>query len=163
MKTLLLVFVVLLFLLTLLSSFGGSIRTNEPFYDATPALREEETYTNTMPPADMMPQPENFYPTMDANKPMESFYANLGTPLKQEAQEDFYSDVPSIPMSTVSSAMPMPTMDNVPKPPSFPTMAVPETKNDAVADQEREQYVNYEKIEVPEPFFNDDKFAGAPL
>lgn len=41
MKKLLLVFVVLLFLLTLLSSFGGSIRPAEPFYDTTPAVLPE--------------------------------------------------------------------------------------------------------------------------
>lgn len=41
MKKLLIVFIVLLFLLTLLSSFGGSIRTAEPFYDATPAYTPE--------------------------------------------------------------------------------------------------------------------------
>lgn len=37
MKTLLIFFIVLLFLLTLLSSFGGSIRPKEPFYDDVPA------------------------------------------------------------------------------------------------------------------------------
>jgi hypothetical protein len=40
MKTLLIVFAVLLFLLTLLSSFGGSIRPAEPFYDPIPAMNE---------------------------------------------------------------------------------------------------------------------------
>lgn len=37
MQTLLVVFVALLFILMLLGSFGGSIRT-EPFYDSTPAI-----------------------------------------------------------------------------------------------------------------------------
>lgn len=40
MKTLLIVFAVLLFLLTLLSSFGGSIRPAEPFYNPIPAMNE---------------------------------------------------------------------------------------------------------------------------
>lgn len=44
MKTVLIVFVVLLFLLTLLTSFGGSIRrtASEPFYDSNPAVTENE-------------------------------------------------------------------------------------------------------------------------
>lgn len=50
MKTLLIVFAVLLFLLTLLSSFGGSIRSTEPFYDPVPAVRKEE-YTRPNPPS----------------------------------------------------------------------------------------------------------------
>lgn len=42
MKTILVTFAVLLFLLTLLGSFGGSIYTNEPFFDAVPAVKEEQ-------------------------------------------------------------------------------------------------------------------------
>lgn len=41
MKTIVVTFAVLLFLLTLLGSFGGSIRTNEPFYNPIPAVKEE--------------------------------------------------------------------------------------------------------------------------
>jgi len=191
MKTLLLVFVVLLFLLTLLSSFGGSIRTNEPFYDANPALKEEEEpYTNTMPHESMMNSPhppESFYQNAGANQSMERFYSNLQDPMKSDSHESFYSDVPmnvsmdgtpSMPMPTTGSTpsttmptatnipsnMPLPTMGNVPQPPALPPMTVTGATNDAVADQqEREQYVNYKKVDVPEPFFNDDKFAGAPL
>lgn len=42
MKTIFVTFAVLLFLLTLLGSFGGSIRTTEPFFDAVPAVKEEQ-------------------------------------------------------------------------------------------------------------------------
>lgn len=41
MKTIVVTFAVLLFLLTLLGSFGGSIRTTEPFYNPVPAVKEE--------------------------------------------------------------------------------------------------------------------------
>lgn len=44
MKTLLIVFAVLLLLLTLLSTFGGSIRANEPFYQEPAKDRNEYYY-----------------------------------------------------------------------------------------------------------------------
>lgn len=74
MRTLLIVFIVLLFLLTLLSSFGGSIRHAEPFYDEMPAEQmpsmetfeygnpEPPTYDTftEMPSADMPPVMESY-------------------------------------------------------------------------------------------------------
>ncbi len=58
--TLLIVFAVLLLLLTLLSTFGGSIRTGEPFYEPVAAAQYDpvsEYYTaaSDMPAAASMP------------------------------------------------------------------------------------------------------------
>ena len=72
MKNLLIVFIVLLFLLTLLSSFGGSIKVSEPFYDAKPAYKSKEPigYDVPNPPRYAtfnQPQQEHFYE--DAQQP----------------------------------------------------------------------------------------------
>ena len=114
MKTLLIVFVVLLFLLTLLSSFGGSIRPAEPFYDATPAEKmtfvdQPYSYSNPVPPR----------------------------------YDTFTTDIP-----------PATDMYSMPPPP----LTEPKTVqllggNDMM-----------QKIDVPEPFVNDDQIAaGAPF
>lgn len=60
MKTLLIVFAVLLFLLTLLSSFGGSIRPAEPFYDPIPAMNEVPPPASDMASSYMVPNPPNY-------------------------------------------------------------------------------------------------------
>jgi hypothetical protein len=48
-KTMLIVFAVLLFLLTLLASFGGSIKAGEPFYDSS--LLKRSPFIDSMPPS----------------------------------------------------------------------------------------------------------------
>jgi hypothetical protein len=85
MKELLIVFAVLLLLLTLLSTFGGSIRHSEPFYAPhkqskeyyydTPKLPPNEYYDNTNP---MMPPPisenyDNMMPPPSMSVPHEKF------------------------------------------------------------------------------------------
>lgn len=87
MRTLLIVFVVLLFLLTLLSSFGGSIRPAEPFFDAVPA--------------DMMPSYEGFSysdpqpPTYDTYADVPQGYTENYEDMPQVAEE--YQDMPPPP------------------------------------------------------------------
>lgn len=100
MKNLLIVFIVLLFLLTLLSSFGGSIRTTEPFYDATPAYTPEtfelpnpptyETYTNTN---NNTMNNEYFYQETGPEVPTYNTYNETSEPVQQDyvppSQESF--------------------------------------------------------------------------
>jgi hypothetical protein len=77
MRTLLIVFAILLLLLTLLGTFGGSIKYTEPFYDATPIKGQ---FSND---------------SVDDNMGMDkSEYRNIGDPEEDDATENFYNDMP---------------------------------------------------------------------
>lgn len=76
MKSLLITFAVLLFLLTLLSSFGGSIRSStEPFYqamDESALMREKEILErqlNALESVETYYQAPESMPMMDSNIP----------------------------------------------------------------------------------------------
>lgn len=71
MKNLLIIFIVLLFLLTLLSSFGGSIRHKEPFYDDSPAFVPPEM-PEELPPLPLIPMDEEEKP-IESMKIVEKF------------------------------------------------------------------------------------------
>lgn len=140
MKTLLISFAVLLFLLTLLSSFGGSIRT-EPFYDATPAVKTTQTARNTTTPP--MPQIYDSGATISAN-PLQS--------------------VPSMQQSMANAPAP-PTVPNMTVPPvenkAAATMpAMPATPT--APEKTQEPFTVMQKVDnVPSPF--SDNEYGAPL
>lgn len=92
MKTLLVTFAVLLFLLTLLSSFGGSIRVHEPYFEETPAVQpfvEEEAPKPELPPA----TPAASLQSMAAAVNMASSGATPTVP-KIETYEDHYVPEP---------------------------------------------------------------------
>lgn len=117
MKTILVTFAVLLFLLTLLGSFGGAIRTNEPFFDAVPAVKEEGllrgptminqindvlnmatngTAPKFQPPA-VAPEMYEDYPTSaPPTYTTEKFYEEAGpypnAPVSMPTTETFYQD-----------------------------------------------------------------------
>jgi hypothetical protein len=166
MKTILIVFAVLLFLLTLLSSFGGSIRTGEPFYDATPAVRKER-FTEK--------QKERFYnmPQLPRSYPAERFYQGPDAPMAPPSMTPPAMPPSGIPPSMTPPAMPpsgTPSMGQQtmtpPGPekkdnPMFPTSpaATPSVPNVPGA----ERFVNLEKFDIPEPFFNPDASVGAPI
>ena len=134
MKNLLLVFVVLLFLLTLLSSFGGAIRT-EPFYDSVPAITS-------------IPQPP-------VEKRATSGPATVTTP----TSPPIFNESPPVSASVVPIT---PSLENVPQAPSMTNMTVPPSTNNAVkVAQTEEPFTNYEKVDVPAPFY--DKDFGAPI
>lgn len=80
MRTILIVFAILLLLLTLLGAFGGSIKYSEPFYEVAQPSQleeeyenarkfEEETYEDMPPPAG--PGAEHYGTN---NKPKSEFY-----------------------------------------------------------------------------------------
>lgn len=93
MKTLLVTFAVLLFLLTLLSSFGGSIRVHEPYFEETPAVqppaKEHEATKAELPPA----TPAASLQSMAAAVNMASSGATPTVP-KIETYEDSYVPEP---------------------------------------------------------------------
>jgi hypothetical protein len=103
MNTVLLTFIVVLFLLTLLSSFGGSIRPSEPFYDETPvspvlpataetfyAEAEPSTMTLSMQSSDVPPPPAPTVPTPE-EKAKESLLATM-----KEVQSIAAQSVPTV-------------------------------------------------------------------
>ena len=71
MKTLLIVFAVLLLLLTLLSTFGGSIRQAEPFYAPPQNASGNQEYYYDYP---KMP-PNEFYDNQSPEMPVNENYA----------------------------------------------------------------------------------------
>lgn len=79
MKTIFVVFAILLFLLTLLSSFGGSIR-KEPYYDSNPAIIVPEGFFEEQKTS--MPAP----PTLA--KGPETDLSKLGVEEKKEKFEE---------------------------------------------------------------------------
>ena len=135
MKSLLIIFIVLLFLLTLLSSFGGSIKTSEPFYDASPAFQP------TAPPSFDIPHPEKFE-TFTMN---EHFNAH-------KMNETFYED------SAESPAVP----SLVPQNPQS-VSSQPAQTTEAYEEKKAEMFGNLEKFEIPEPFVDADSQVGAPF
>lgn len=158
MKTLLIVFAVLLVLLTLLSSFGGSIRTSaEPFYDATPAIVRGEKREDKFP--------DPYSPSYNYQQPnylQEAF--TTATPTMQNMP--FSPSDAQVPVA--SPTVPIPTMQNMPSAPSFPQMDMPPASNAAVEDRDKAtgpkvKLDTFEKFEVPEPFFGEDMQYGAPV
>ena len=137
MKNLLIVFIVLLFLLTLLSSFGGSIKVSEPFYDAKPAYKSKEPLGYDVP-----------------NPPR---YATFNQPTDQQEHfneypqpEHFYED------STQQPAAPVP--------PAFvPESTQMGSQPTALTASAAESFGNLEKFDIPEPFVNADIQTGAPF
>lgn len=144
MKTLLIVFVVILFLLTLLSSFGGSIRPAEPFYDASPAQvlgvgpskDQRLEYNSPVPPT---------YDTYTNDMPTYDTYTN-----EMPTYDTYVNDMPS----GMNQSMP-------PMPPGMsgmmPQGGGPKTVQ-LLGGSDMMQ-----KIDVPEPFVNDDDATGAPF
>lgn len=57
MRELLIIFVILLVLLMLISTFGGSIRQKESFVQAVPSVEEAEEKFDMMPPSFIPPAP----------------------------------------------------------------------------------------------------------
>lgn len=167
MKTTLIVFVVLLFLLTLLGSFGGSIRTSaEPFYDETSSIKVDPYGQATE--SEMK---EKLAPIMKGQAmDMEQFgfgdalngignavggavtgVSNaVGSVFKEE--EKFYNGD--------SGMSGVPTMDNMPNQPPMPNMTIPQIDNAAL---KQEDFYNYEKFDVPSPFEDFERETGAPL
>lgn len=149
MKTTLIVFAVLLFLLVLLSSFGGSIRTNEPFYNAVPAV------TSVAPPSQppsMMPpsQPPSMTPPMTPP----SMTPPMTPPVTPPS---------SMPPSMTPPAQP-PSMTPPPSTMSPPSMPPQQDEKPKISlTPKAEMYMNFEKFEVPEPFTNPDDVVGAPF
>lgn len=110
MKALLIVFAVLLLLLTLLSTFGGSIRPGEPFYQPeSPDYVPEKFQQPMMPPSEpFQDQGIPDYPTMSSSP--ERF--------KQPTREYFYE--PTAP------TMQAPSMPQLPPPPPPMPVMVPQ-------------------------------------
>lgn len=133
MKTLLISFAVLLFLLTLLSSFGGSIRS-EPFYDANPAI--EPTNPTTPPTYNFSaPSYDNTIQTMEnAPAPPEM------PPIDIPKVENKAAEAAGVPVPEPEQFMQMP-----------PFLSPPET------------YVDMQKVDnVPAPFANNEYGAPLP-
>lgn len=147
MKTLLIVFIVLLFLLTLLSSFGGSIRPKEPFYDDVPAYEPERFE---------LPNPEH-YETFNTN---ENGY--------NPANEYFYENATGATPSTSPSPSPSPSSEAEKKEDGgvlSTEIGSPTSKVSTPAPEGFMELIkSYEKFEVPEPFMNEDHAStGAPF
>ena len=140
MKTLLIVFIVLLFLLTLLSSFGGSIRPMEPFYDSIPAF-EPETFAvpekyETDDDALYNPSTEYFYEEVPANEKKQTG-AGMGAGMDAGNSSGIESTEVGSPSSKFSTPVPEGFL---------------------------EQIRGFEKFDVPEPFMNEEEATqGAPF
>ena len=151
MKSLLIVFIVLLFLLTLLSSFGGSIKTSEPFYDANPA------YQPTAPPSFDIPHPEKFETfTMNEyyNAQEKREHYNAQEKREHAGQMDhFYEDAAAASPTTPSL---------VPQNPQS-VSSQPAQTTETYEEKKHEKFGNLEKFEIPEPFVDADSQVGAPF
>lgn len=148
MKYIFVTFAVLLFLLTLLSSFGGAIRTNEPFYDPVPPTPIAGSESTEVAPTPVVPE-------VISTPPME-------TPVMLPAPA---VDLPP----TVPSADP-----SVAAPPADLTVAAPAVVEGFMTEYDIpsvDMYADYvEKFEmedVPEPYtdFEADQvgFNSAPV
>lgn len=152
MKNLLIIFIVLLFLLTLLSSFGGSIKVSEPFYDATPAYNSIEHFAYDVPNPPTYAtfshsdEPETFYqhtPGHDSDK--KDLYS-----LWKSKEERFYNE-------DGTSAIAAPPPSFVPESTQIGSQPTPLTA------EVRESFANVQKIDIPEPFVDADTTTGAPF
>ncbi len=88
MKTVFIVFAILLFLLTLLSSFGGSIR-KEPYYDSNPVIVPEgffEEQKESMPAPSLVKGPETDVSKLGLEEKKEKFEEEMN---EEEVPEPF--------------------------------------------------------------------------
>jgi cytoskeletal protein RodZ len=136
MNTVLITFIVVLFLLTLLSSFGGSIRPSEPFYDemppeVVPASSATETFYAE---ADATATPSPMTLSMQSSDVPPPPAPKEQTP-EEKAKESLLATMREVQSITAQS---VPTVD---------------------------KFTNLEKFEtgIPEPFEEDDLHVGAPF
>lgn len=132
-QTILVVFIVLLFLLTLLGSFGGAIRPREPFYDETPVYQPSEMTSMQAPSSRSAGQP------------------TLASGYMEPTRTATLAPTASIPT-------PPPITPDTPKNNANPTIQAPQEEENLT---ERFQVV--EKFEVPEAFEDFDAQLGAPF
>lgn len=100
MKTTLIIFAVLLFLLTLLAAFGGSIRYSEPFYDTVKSEHQSEllghqpesTQFYTIPQE--MGHPETYMDAASAVQQRERYEDNME--VLNQAQEIINTEDPGL-------------------------------------------------------------------
>jgi hypothetical protein len=102
-KTLLIVFAILLLFLTLLAAFGGSIRYSEPFYDVLPQQRKIKS---------------NFMPSIGGDETEFNEYFSSNQPSKDWIKHQKSKYVNSIPNNTSN---PLPTTTSLPTTPVAPT------------------------------------------
>jgi len=105
MRTLLIVFAILLLLLTLLGTFGGSIKYNEPFFDVVPTKKSQ--YAPLMG-GDITSRFENGPPTSMESMP------SLNIPQIPAQISQFFDGMPS----TMQTPMPAPSQEEFAKKPS---------------------------------------------
>ncbi len=116
MRTILIVFAILLVLLTLLGTFGGSIKYREPFYETSVyAEQEQRAGFEDMPPSDVVQQADMPPPTevdmsnvqmsdMPPPPPDSAYGANNlneianSLPVEQTPVEGFYEPPSQIPI-----------------------------------------------------------------
>lgn len=75
MRTILIVFAILLLLLTLLGAFGGSIKYSEPFYQVAKGTSDEEDFTQDQQPLGHAVPHSGFENQDDEDGPKSEFYA----------------------------------------------------------------------------------------
>lgn len=160
MKSLLIIFIVLLFLLTLLSSFGGSIKTSEPFYDANPAFQP------TAPPSFDIPHPEKFETfTMNEHLNAQEMNENFTA---QEVNEHFNAQVKHVYNSQKCKGKKECFYEDAAVPSLVPqnpqsVSSQPAQTTESYEEKKVEKFGNLEKFEIPEPFVDVDSQVGAPF
>lgn len=121
MRTILIVFAILLVLLTLLGTFGGSIKYREPFYEVSTFAEQEQRHSK-MNFEDMPPQidmPSSDMPSSDGmNVPM-SDMPPMGDEMPLPPPETDYG---SVDMSNIVNSLPVEGFyqgPSVPMPPGY--------------------------------------------
>lgn len=159
MKTTLIIFAVLLFLLTLLSSFGGSLRS-EPYinryekYEETQMSAQEK---KTLPMGSAMQQMPSAMQQMPSAYPQAPELSDM-TSQSQDSTGPMFSE-PSYPQYDSQETSYQLSEDQ------GLDMSVPIFKG-PVPEQNttgQEMYKNYPKIDFPEPFMNPNQEIGAPI
>ena len=140
MRTILIVFAILLVLLTLLGTFGGSIRQSEPFYDLSSTARTQlsqkknKFYDGQMP--EPLPSASSGIPELPkapfVDMPMPSSSGSaMHAPFENEQRmEHFYEQVPLMPddveQQRKATFANMPNLSSVPAAPKPPSQFVQE-------------------------------------
>lgn len=91
MRTVLLIFAVLLILLTLLSTFGGSLRTGESFIEESMPTFPEASTLPPMPPTLQEYQVPNITPPAQQPQPLKAIEGFEIAPYEKDEKEEFAS------------------------------------------------------------------------
>jgi hypothetical protein len=158
MKNILIVFAVLLFLLTLLSSFGGSIRPSEPFYEEASApmvseidrLKEQELALQRQ--LDQLNALNTQLSTMSGATPTMPIAAATAPTPTTGSMPMMPSSSNMVPPTYNPSEATMPAMQTMPTMPTMQTMPATPTTVPMVPIAGASNMPIIEKFEVPEPF-----------